>query len=83
MSVRVKHATIDHCAGGNHGVGGADCLHITHGSGWASYDFCVVSNCHRPPPSARHRLPLEPVMLSIDPSPVQIESLLQIVKQRK
>ena len=63
-------------------VGGAGASQTTHRLGWASYDFCVVFNCHSPPPSARQRLPLLPVWLSIDPSPVQIGSLLQIVKQR-
>ena len=80
MSVRVKHATIVQVEIMERAGPGAS-THYTWV--WASYDFCAVFNCHSPPPSARHRLPLVPVMLSIDPSPVQIGSLLQIVKQRK
>ena len=40
--------------------------------GWASYDFCVVLNCHSPPPTTSHRLPPRPVMLSIDSSPDRV-----------
>ena len=81
MSVRVKHATIVQVEIIEWAGPGVYTLHM--GLGWASYDFCVLFNCHSPPPSASHRLPLVRVMLSIDPSPVQIGSLLQIVKQRK